>query len=293
MSASVSALAAQVQSLRTCCPVLLPALGPGMGPDCLLIMAAAEGRTEAGRLHGLLEEASSRGAAASSRCCICSAPGRPFSPSSGADDGSILRFSVLSELDFAERAIRISRGGFACGDCRAVSEPWRFIHFAALGLGQDQPQREEVAHRLCLHFAAVNQAPDQIIGHPDNAVMWTQEVMTRAYGLKVIAGSLQSGSWKLIGPDGMEMGRMDQPAKTGTAVRCAKLLMAAAAATTTHGSASKEGAQRKEIEKQEGSGAANVLVKGKRPKSVKSGDETRIMSGLQSLSKRARVATKG
>ena len=128
--------------------------------------------------------------------------------------------------------------------------------------------------------------------------------------------AMQSGCWKLFGPDGNEIGRTDQAGKAGTAVHCAELLLRSSATTSARtkakgGVPARKGAagggevpkkkkkekQQEEVEEEEQRGGCNDAVTGKkRRKGVDAVSSTRMkLSGLQSPSngKKARVATKG
>ncbi len=60
----------------------------------------------------------------------------------GEEDEEKLIFSVFWTIgSFSERTVRVARGGFACGQCRAASDAWRVARFSALCLGPDETGR--------------------------------------------------------------------------------------------------------------------------------------------------------
>lgn len=68
---------------------------------------------------------------------------------------------------------------------------------------------------LQLHFAAVNRAPPSITGNTDALAVWMQGLACRAYGLRIMAGSIKR--WRVLGPhDSLQHIELAEP---GEAVR--------------------------------------------------------------------------
>lgn len=82
--------------------------------------------------------------------------------------------------------------------------------------------RAEQLQQLCLHFAAVNNAPASITGNPDSLALWVQELACRAYSLNVVVNSLKG--WQLQ-PHGLSTTQILQhvlkPKHTTTSTRAA------------------------------------------------------------------------
>lgn len=138
--------------------------------------------------HTLAAAVRQQSQASCSSCCVCETAGEVWvSSSSAEDEAHTLRFTAFSSLDFLSKAIRLTKGGvsvtlpwcliykhvctntrrlliydlrafshtlvcfaaqFACGSCRAVLDPQRFLHFAALRLSEQHPDRWGGA---CIH----------------------------------------------------------------------------------------------------------------------------------------------
>eukprot|EP00955_Chlamydomonas_euryale_P059101 357281-Chlamydomonas_euryale.AAC.20 len=242
---------------------------------------SASGRSSAfGEQH---TGASAATAAAGTRCS--SPPAWRRQPSVAAvaenDEATTLRFTTFPRLNFSTMSLHVSKGGvrhsslhaerlcgdnhvcyccarvFACGQCRAVSDSWRLLRFAAIKLGPRHPERfasihlvamcrgarggpftagshtntmcnvrilpccrrEELMRRLCSHFASLNRVDDALLADSDNVVAWVQEVFSRAYALQVVACNLKG--WTVLGPDAKPV-RHSCP---GTSVALAKALL--------------------------------------------------------------------
>ncbi|GAX79291.1 hypothetical protein CEUSTIGMA_g6732.t1 [Chlamydomonas eustigma] len=202
MSTSIHDIQLQVDDLRRACSVLLPSINPkGVYNEDIFSISRIEGTTGESKLKQLLDSSPRP------TCCfVCAAPGSTMSEESGSTGAdSLLGFLTCSELDVKERTIKIARGGFACGQCRAVSDAWRVLRFSALKLGPTQQHREALARRLCLHLAFVNKAPQEILGNDDLVVAWAQEIWSRAYALQVVLSGISG--WRLLGPDGQAVKR--------------------------------------------------------------------------------------
>ncbi|MEW5306084.1 MAG: hypothetical protein WDW38_010021 [Sanguina aurantia] len=187
----------------------------------------AEGKQERESFRQFLTSAAKQ----AHTCCACSCDGQATaegSSSSSGDGGSskhsaqprdestVLRFTTFTSLSFMERSIRYTHAGFACGKCRAMRDVAQFIKCAALRLGPQYPDREQLMKDLSLHFAMLNAAPEAVQVNPDALIVWIQELYSRAYALQVVASNLRG--WKMLGPS-------DQPALFGTAGASRNLAM--------------------------------------------------------------------
>mmetsp|Transcript_16415 Transcript_16415/g.35491 ORF Transcript_16415/g.35491 Transcript_16415/m.35491 type:complete len:310 (+) Transcript_16415:17-946(+) len=197
MSLSLKSLQAQVDDLTEHCPVLLPNIRPhGYAEADLLGLFQNEGKEQHSDVLELLSSHASR----ADSCCVCGASGQPcISSSIQEDEASTLRFSVFTRISFAEKTIKLSAGGFACGQCRALRDARRFLHLSAFKLDGQHPEREALIRGLCLHLAAVNKVDECIQANPEAVAVWSQEVLSRAYALQVVASNIHG--WKLTGPD--------------------------------------------------------------------------------------------
>ncbi|KIY95065.1 hypothetical protein MNEG_12896, partial [Monoraphidium neglectum] len=114
----------------------LPVLSLDTTPRCipcsnvLDFAAAAGGKAERQQVAQLLAKAAA--AAAVNACEVCDRRGTPSAASSTAreeDDGDQpLAFTATTSLAFAPRRLRMLRGSFLCGRCRAARDPGLLLH---------------------------------------------------------------------------------------------------------------------------------------------------------------------
>ncbi|KAF5835482.1 hypothetical protein DUNSADRAFT_7322 [Dunaliella salina] len=229
MAVSLKDLQREAEAIQGLCPSLVPSSVPhGYDVEDLWGLAQTEGKAEREALKQCLAAAAAQQAQCGSRCCVCEAAGDPSVSSSTQDDEAhTLRFTTFSHLDFTNKTIKLTGAGFACGHCRALLEPQRFLHFAALRLNNKHPDRVILAQELCAHFAATNQAPEHVQTNPDALALWVQELMCRAYALQVVASNIHG--WRLLGP----AGEVVKQAAKGTSTRLAKALLEARQGVTS------------------------------------------------------------
>ncbi len=112
-----------------------------------------------------MEQLLSSAAASVRCCCTCGVAGQPVTNgmasissrkqqqqqqkqqqglrnSKAGDESTTLRFCAATAISFADRAVRLRSGGFACGKCRALMRPGRLVHAAAFVHG-GSPQGSE------------------------------------------------------------------------------------------------------------------------------------------------------
>lgn len=147
-------------------------------------------------------------------CTICGRPGDPegsqaASGSGGEEEeeGLVLRLAATWRLDFGGRTLALAGVHAACGLCRGLQDTAAVAQLLALeGAGRLDAGGQATLRSLASHFASTNgvAAP---AGGPGP---WLQELVSRAYALRVAASSLRG--WVLQGPDGQELEPEDVPA---------------------------------------------------------------------------------
>ncbi|KAK9824586.1 hypothetical protein WJX72_011516 [[Myrmecia] bisecta] len=132
MALSSSLLQEQVDALQQQAPRLAPLILPrGFADADLTAFLSLEAEQEAGQ--SAFDKALRHGAEGVQRCGVCGREGLSVTSTSGAAEkealleADLLRFTTFWRTDFKSRTLRLHRGLFACGLCRALRDPGRLL----------------------------------------------------------------------------------------------------------------------------------------------------------------------
>eukprot|EP00873_Tetraselmis_striata_P003298 jgi/Tetstr1/423562/TSEL_014235.t1 len=212
----------QLEVLYSLAPRLCPVVRPkGMDDQGMAALAKREpdGNQGLQKLQMVVD-------AAGKTCQACAFCGHPGEAGSGeaeygkAADPATLQFATDWHLDFAKKTMRLHRGQFACGLCRACMDLSGWVALAAAGENSAlADERSMMMRTLCSHMVEVNSPAGIDSSNELAATAWAQEVYALAYSFHVIASNVRG--WQILDCDGVPLSyRKTGGAAAAAAQRC-------------------------------------------------------------------------